>query len=257
MSQAGRQPETNLFLPDMPFTIGVFEEPHNPDGFPDTVPFHLVVDEELGLLVQESDDALQTLLDRAYAAGSLLGTAMDASPLGKAYADDFFRVVSDAPGGLSGRTTLEIGAGRGYLVRRLVDAGADAVGLEPGAANKKHWIRHQVSVVQDRFPSSRAKGPFDLIVAYGVLEHIPDPVNFLAEVRRHLTRSGYAVIAVPDCTSYIEAGDPSMLLHEHYSYFTQASLRRLVNAGGFEVVEMRRAGYGGAVYCIAVPGDTV
>jgi hypothetical protein len=56
---------------------------------------------------------------------------------------------------------------------------------------------------------------------------------------------------VPDESAYIAAGDPGMFLHEHFLYFTQASLRRLLNNAGFRIISIGKAGYGGAIYCAA------
>lgn len=240
----------------LPLTVGCADSPHNPAGLPDTFPFTLAFDRRLGLLVQMPEPGLEALLDRAYAAGSLLGTAMDDTPLGRGYAEDFLRFVAQF-GEIRGRRALEIGAGRGYFLRLMADAGADAIGIEPGMQNAPHWQRFGVHVVTDSFPSPKLADKFDLIVGYAVIEHVIDMESFLAAVRRQLRPDGRVIFSVPNSAAHIASGDPSMLLHEHFSYFTEGSLRRTLEANGMAVIGLARAGFGGALYVAARHGKAV
>jgi len=240
----------------LPFTVGCTMTPHNPAGLPDTYPFALALDAQCGLLVQQPAPGLAGLLDRAYATGSLLGTAMDDTALGRGYADDFLRFIATIRP-LAKTRVLEIGAGRGYLLHLLLQNGADAVGIEPGRQNAPHWKRLGVSVIPGTFPNPAVDGTFDLVIGYAVLEHVAGLDGFLREVRRHLRDDGTAIFSVPSCAEYIDSGDPSMLLHEHYSYFTETSLRRTLESNGFAVRDLRRAGFGGALYVAAAPAERV
>jgi len=236
----------------LPLTIGVMDAPHNPPGFPNLFEFVLGVDELTGLLVQMPNKALELIINRAYGTGFLLGTAMDDTRVGIAYANDFLKFMERSiPGGLTGSSVLEIGAGRGYLVKRMRESGVDAIGLEPGSHNALHWARHGVSVINKPFPDSELPGPFDYIVAYAVLEHASEIAGFLGEVKKHLCDGGNFIVSVPDCSSHIELGDPSMLLHEHWSYFTSRTLKRTLESSGFKVTHLQQSGYGGALYAAA------
>ncbi len=240
-----------------PFRIGASDRPSNPFGLPDALPFRLALDTGYGGLVQVPDPAVLRALDTAYAHGSLLGTAMDDSPLGTAYLDDFMAFLKPLLSA-TGETprALEIGAGRGYLLRRLTDLGIDAVGLEPGGSHAAHWSRYGVRVIRDRFPSPQVDGEFDLIIAHAVLEHIADAHAFLAAAHRRLRPGGRLLITVPDCAGPIALGDPSILLHEHFHYFTAAGLGRLLAGAGFRVEASRPSWHGGAMHVAASPGGT-
>jgi SAM-dependent methyltransferase len=173
--------------------------------------------------------------------GVSFGTPLDDDSSGRPYASDFLKfVLRQSPDGLR---TLEIGAGTGYLMRNLVDAGFEVTGLEPGRGYFVRQQFHNVEVIADTFPSLALQGQFNLIVAYGVLEHIEDPQYFLAVIREHLTPGGVLCISVPDCSDEIVAGDFSMLVHEHYSYFDAESLSNLMASAGFRgSVETSRHG---------------
>lgn len=237
---------------DLPFTIGAMPTAENTAGLPAVLPFTLAYDATKGLIRQVPDKRVLQYLEVAYNSGSLLGTAMDDTPLGRRYAEDFTGFIErNLADGIAGRKVLEIGAGRGYLLRCLQEKGADCIGIEPGVANAPHWQRHGVRVIADSYPSPQLTGSFDLILAYAVLEHIADPDDFLASVVGKLQPGGIIALSVPDCTPFIHAGDPSMLLHEHYLYFTAPSFARLLQNAGLQCLTVERAGYGGALYAIA------
>ena len=96
----------------------------------------------------------------------------------------------------------------------------------------------------------------DVIFHYDVLEHVADPVGFLAAHRANLGASGHVVIAVPDCTQSILRGDASMAIHEHLNYFDADSLGRTLSQAGFIPLKIAPSGYGGVLYAIARVGVT-
>ncbi len=244
-------------LGTLPFHIGVFDSPHNPEGIPDALPFRFGIRRKDGLLIQIADNELGSYLARAYAKGHLLGTAMDDTELGRNYADDFYKFILQSVPNLRGLRVLEIGCGRGYLLRLMVEAGADALGIEPGLGLRDYWQRNGVDVVEDTFPSSQVKGTFDLIVAYGVLEHIDKPDDFVAAVRAQLAPGGQALFSVPNSEAFLNNGDPSMFIHEHFSYFSPSTLQRFLEANSLEVSNLREAGFGGALYCAWRPCSVI
>jgi len=239
----------------LPFHIGAASTPSNGKGLPDELPFELEYDQHLGLVRQAARDDVLKALRAAYSNGSILGTAMDDTPLGRGYANDFLAFVeenvSPSPKPVSAPELLEIGAGRGYLQFLLKECGWSAVGLEPGKENAEHWCRFGVNVLCDFFPSPNMPGPYRVIVSYGVLEHNPDPVKMIRDMAFHLTYDGLVLLAVPNDASDLKDGNLSMLVHEHFSYFTPRSLAAVIRAAGLVPLVIRSANYGGALYCAA------
>lgn len=240
-------------LGDLPFLWNPLPTPHNPDGLPDTLPFTLGEDGRSGALVQEPHPGVAAALAHAYKLGSMITGQMDESGIGRGYADDFLAFVNSVRGGagFGGRRVLEIGCGNGYLLSRLRALGAAVLGIDPG--NHAH-TKYDVPILQDFFPSPRVAGRFDLIIMFGVLEHVEDPVALLQQAFPLLEPGGDVLISVPDCGPYIEAGDLSCLIHEHWSYFDQSSLARTLRiAGGIEV-DVTRGSFGGVLYARAAAG---
>ncbi len=238
---------------ELPFFFRHLSVPSNASyGLPDRLPFALEECGASGSIHQLFDKTVAAALDKAYRAGSTLSGAMDEQGLGRQYAMDFVRHVQAVVPDIQGRRILEIGCGSGYLLSLLRERGGAVVGIEPGPQGAAAFDRFGVRVIQDFFPSAEVQDLFDVIVAYGVLEHLSNPWAFLRDVRNQLAPRGVAVLAVPDCEPYLLSGDLSCLIHEHWSYFTAGSLRRVVEGAGLSA-EVVPAGFGGCLYCVARP----
>lgn len=235
-------------LNTLPFHIGATEQAVNPCGLPNTYPFELVFDSYRGMLVQPTYSDLEQVLRDAYAIGQAFGTPLAEDKFGKPYAEDFLSFIQTAQA--EPKRCLEIGAGVGYLTRRLIDAGWDMTSLEPGQGYEPFWSIYGIEVIQEFFPSHLAPGPYELVCSYGVLEHVPDPLSFLIAIKDHLALGGRAVISVPDCTDEIRAGDPSILFHEHFNYFDAGSLRRLIELAGMKACVVKSR-FGRCLYAVA------
>lgn len=233
----------------LPFHIGPSANPHNPCGLPDTYLFSWDFSPENGTLSQHATSDLLDVLDRAYQAGQLFGTPLADDSFGRPYAEDFLAFIAKNANMTSGKA-LEIGAGVGYLTRRLCDAGWQAIGIEPGKGYAQHWERYGVDIINEFFPCERTAGPYDLICGYGLLEHIAKPIPFLLEIRKVLSDAGVVILSVPDCTEEITAGDPAILLHEHFTYFNAESLAAVLELAGFTAV-VQKSAYGRCLYAVA------
>ncbi len=95
--------------------------------------------------------------------------------------------------------TLDFGAGSGEFILRLLDAGHDAHGFEPGEgygqyAQEKLQGRVQLASWQD--VDYRAE--FDLVTCFHVLEHLNDPLAALRRASQWLRPDGLLFIEVPN-----------------------------------------------------------
>jgi SAM-dependent methyltransferase len=84
-------------------------------------------------------------------------------------------------------------------------------------------------------PDSQAQ-LFDTIIVSHVLEHVPQPVKFLADLARYLKPDGRLFVDVPDVCAYHWLAD----LHiAHIFHFSARTLIGAANAAGLGVVEIR------------------
>ncbi len=237
-----------MTLDNLPFHIGATAQVGNPAGLPNTWPFSLYYNEKRGAIMQLVTPELVGVLADAYRAGQLIGTPLNGDSCGKPYADDFLRFIAQLALPRDGRA-IEIGAGVGYLTRRLKEMGLRIVGIEPGRGYSAHWEENGVEIVNEFFPTEAITGKFDLICGYALLEHITEPIRFLENVRDRLAPKGVAVFSVPDCTDELVAGDPAILYHEHVSYFDAGSLKRLIESVGMRAFVVK-SGFGRCLYVV-------
>jgi SAM-dependent methyltransferase len=240
-------------LGSLPFLIGVRRHPTN-DPFPDRLPFAVGVEPDTGVIVQMPSTQVSEILAAVYDEGSQIGTPLADDGLGQRYMKDFFGFIEEALGERLARArVLEIGCGSGALLKTLSQRAARAVGIEPGRAAVTEAHRRGLDVIQAPFTADAFDERFDLVVHYGLLEHIEDPSSFLVEQMQLLAPGGVIVLSVPDCTEALARGDLSPLAHEHWSYFTHASLVRLAGTAGARIARLRSARVGGAIHAVLEP----
>jgi 2-polyprenyl-3-methyl-5-hydroxy-6-metoxy-1,4-benzoquinol methylase len=78
------------------------------------------------------------------------------------------------------------------------------------------------------------QGEFDVITMIHALEHMATPFNTLVASRHHLTENGLLFIEVPD----LETSPFDILVADHRSHFTRATLRHLAARADMNVLEL-------------------
>lgn len=238
-------------LGTIPFMIGPSETSHNANGLPDTLPFSYFHDQHTNVLRQVYAENVENNLQTAYDKGSILAIPMDDEGEGSHYLFDFLGFIKQSIIDLDKKDVLEIGCGRGFLIKHLKKTCRSAIGVEPGKSQKQYWLNNDVNVINDFFPTPHLSGTFDVIIAYCVLEHIYDAANFVKSIHKQLSDGGKIILAVPDCEDQLKNCDPSLFYHEHYSYFSRDSLSYFLESQGFKTSNVTFAGYGGAIYICA------
>lgn len=219
---------------------------------PDMLPFHLDVDAATGRLIQRPTPQVRAALADAYRAGSIITGAMAESGIGRNYADDFLKFVLEQIQRRDQTTMriLEVGCGNGFFAKTLAGKGHQVVGIDPGPQLEEAQT-NQLTLLRDFFPSVRVTGQFELVLAYALLEHLESPEALLRTLHEYLVPDGFVILAVPDCAPPIALGDPSMLVHEHYAYFSAPTLTATLELSGYDVDTVTRAGFGGMLYGVA------
>jgi len=92
---------------------------------------------------------------------------------------------------------LDVGCGTGYLLKKMLDSGLDAWGVDPyprGEAKKESLSKR---VIQGSIRDV-LKEPFQIMTAVEVLEHVEDYMQILKSMIRLLSPNGYIIITVPN-----------------------------------------------------------
>ena len=123
--------------------------------------------------------------------------------------------------------------GKDFLLHRfaLLFPEWELFGIEPSRNAQKYFRRviPQVKLFNGSLEESMfAKEKFDLVLANGVLEHVPFPTKFL-EIYRGCISKGVGYIGVPNFNN-----NPSDLFtYDHLSRFTPRTIEGLFATTGF------------------------
>lgn len=119
--------------------------------------------------------------------------------------------------------SLDVGAGRGFLLRLLLDEGQDSFGYDP----------HPIPVLAEhRVFSEFPPGTFQLLTAIEMLEHTLDPIASLSQMRDALASNGILLLSTELYVQGQHGPDWYYLAPEHGQHITIFSRKGLMLAAG-------------------------
>jgi SAM-dependent methyltransferase len=130
---------------------------------------------------------------------------------------------------------LDFGAGNGGLVRHVrQQAGCEAFAYETGWITE-HWEKWAIpSVCSDDL--AKAHGTFDVVTAVEMLEHVPDPVSTLRQMRAALRPGGLLFLTTGNARPHRNrlAAWPYVIPELHVSFFEPDTLATALGRAGFQ-----------------------
>ena len=146
------------------------------------------------------------------------------------------------------KSVLEVGCADGSLLTALKEQGAHVVGVEPNGFVAEMARTHGLTIYDDM--AGVGDDRFDLIILYGTLEHLPDPVDQLRRFRRHMTEGGVLILDVPNLASLEAKLLRSMWfgleVPMHLFHYTPGAVEKLANKAGLRATPIqtkRRASF--------------
>lgn len=145
---------------------------------------------------------------------------------------------------------IDVGAGGGHFVKVCRDAGLDAVGYEICNSSREFAFNaFNIELVGEDFLTSGGQA-VDAITMWGLLEYLPDPLEFLIRAKERLATDGMLIIEVPrdpSGSALAQRAHPAGVARHldpssHLNCFTEASLATLLLKAGFEPVSIWRFG---------------
>lgn len=154
---------------------------------------------------------------------------------------------------------LDVGTGNGDFVRSLKAARPDVV-VDALEASDRYRDGLESSGAVRTFFLDRADvtGPYGAVAALHVLEHVPDPAPFLADLATLLVADGFMWIQVPNAA--VSTND--LLVLDHCSHFTAGALADVVARSGLVLSSIEESAGGRELSAVvrrtgtaAVPGE--
>lgn len=162
------------------------------------------------------------------------------------HAERYSRAVTQRLGLDARSLVLEVAANDGYLLKNFVAAGIPCLGIEPTASTADAARALGIPIVQEFFGTSlgqrlAAEGrQADLIACNNVFAHVPDINDFSAGLRHALKPQGTVTIEFPHLLRLVEEVQFDTVYHEHFSYLSLHSARRVLHAAGLRVYDVEQ-----------------
>lgn len=149
---------------------------------------------------------------------------------------------------------IEVASNDGYLLRHLSASGVPVLGVEPAANVAEFAIAAGVPTEVAFFGTDTAADLVrrghraDLVVANNVLAHVPDLNDFVAGLVTVLAPDGVVSIEVPHLLRLIQRVAFDTIYHEHFSYFSLLTARKVLGAHALDVFDVEElATHGGSL----------
>lgn len=137
---------------------------------------------------------------------------------------------------------LDFGCGAAGFLSKARSLTEEVAGIEPEYRVRDYWddkikIYDKLEVV---------KGKFDLITAFHVIEHLPDPREMLIKLSGYLKENGRMVVEVPSSEDVLltlydnEAFQRFTFWSQHLYLFNTETLRRLAEQAGLRVISIQQ-----------------
>ena len=144
----------------------------------------------------------------------------------------------------SGDLVVELASNDGYLLQHFVRAGIRCLGVDPAANVAQAAEERGVPTLVAFFGRDTARQLVgeemraSLIVGNNVLAQVPDLNDFVGGVPILLEQEGTATFEFPHLLRLLDGLQYDTIYHEHFSYFSLATVSEIMRAHGLEVYDV-------------------
>ena len=134
----------------------------------------------------------------------------------------------------------EIASKDGYLLKNFIDKKIPCLGIEPTQNTALEAQKKGIETITDFFSFALSKKlqKSDLIICNNVLAHVPDINDFIKGLKNLLLPKGTITIEFPHLLSLIKYFQFDTIYHEHYSYLSLYSTKRIFEKFGLTIYKV-------------------
>lgn len=140
---------------------------------------------------------------------------------------------------------LEIASNDGYLLQYFKDFDIPVLGIEPSVKTAEVAINKGIESIIGFFGQQFSQSQLvdknkkaDLIIGNNVLAHVPDINDFVSGMKLALKEKGTITMEFPHLLKLIEQCQFDTIYHEHYSYLSLLTARKIFNWAGLEIYDV-------------------
>jgi len=161
-----------------------------------------------------------------------------------AHARRYVDAVSERFGLGKNNFVVEIASNDGYLLQNFVKRGVPVLGIEPASNCAAAALEKGVPSRVCFFGSQTAKELVkegkrpDLLLGNNVLAHVPDLNDFVSGMKILLADTGVITMEFPHLVRLIAENQFDTIYHEHFSYFSFTTVRRVFAKHGIRLFDV-------------------
>jgi SAM-dependent methyltransferase len=138
---------------------------------------------------------------------------------------------------------VEIASNDGYLLQHFQAQGIPVLGIEPAANTAEAALGKGIPTLVEFFGAEVARRleadrRADLLIGNNVLAHVPRLNDFVAGMKILLAGGGVITMEFPHLMRLVEDNQWDTIYHEHFSYFSLSTARRVFAAHGLRLFDV-------------------
>ena len=143
---------------------------------------------------------------------------------------------------------LDVGAGYGIFCEEIqkIKLFKSVIALEPSQEFAKMCRKKGLEVIEEFIENVKLDNGVDVITSFELIEHLFDPKLFLKKCSEILKKDGMLILTTPNIKGFdldlLGRLSDNIVAPNHINYFNIQSLTLLLNACGFEVLEVTTPG---------------
>lgn len=141
---------------------------------------------------------------------------------------------------------IEIASNDGYLLQYFKKRNIPILGIEPAANIAKVAEEKEIPTLIKFFgvktanDLSRTGKKSDLILGNNVLAHVPNLNDFVEGLKILLKDNGIITMEFPHLLQLMQQNQFDTIYHEHFSYFSLLTVKKIFNHHGLEVFDVEK-----------------
>lgn len=170
------------------------------------------------------------------------------------HADRYVAMMKERFGVTPESTWVEVASNDGYLLQYVMDAGINALGIEPCRSVADAAIEKGIDTKVSFFGTGFAQGlrqggrGADVMTANNVLAHVPDINDFVGGFAALLNENGVATFEQQHLLRLMQNNQFDTVYHEHYSYLSLLAAQTIFRKAGLRIFDVEHLGsHGGSL----------
>jgi len=145
------------------------------------------------------------------------------------------------------KSILDVGCGTGWFLEIAKKEFSKVYGLEPSISlSKDTEERLKIKIFKKDLINQKFNFKFDVITMFDVIEHVPNPLEYIKKAYKILNKHGILVIFTPNNDSYgmdvLKSKSTHICPPDHLYVFNNKSIKNIFDKIGFKVIHYSTKG---------------